>query len=323
MENIIKAMENTNIKDILPVDLSALAERVPEDERAIDEVAACPMIGEITNVLTECIPQEEQAIEDGEREDEIATEVALAEKRGCFSAANGMAQIKHVLDGRLFASLHVDAKGNRNIAFCERYDNGKFSPKMQIAQWELILLNNFIMEPKSIPIATWKSKATKVMTELTMDYFNKFNGDIPMDMTEILKVLAQIRTKLPVYEDITEADTAQELYTRVYRCLETNHTLKFNEWIYNHKAYYALDDESLEIVAEKLGMKPEKLAEKLKTYNLLYLTNSSTAYKTKVRITRRVITEDDLIKKVRTEDLPTETTAEWCYCIYKLKNLGK
>lgn len=140
-------------------------------------------------------------------------------------------------------------------------------------------------------------------------------------MTDILRALSQVRVSLPVYRDATAPGTAQELYKKVVISLESQFHLRDCEWIHNHKSYYSLNDDAMEILATDLDMKPLELANKLRENDLLYLTKSSSMYKTKVRITREVVTMDDIGVK-RTEPYPTETTAEWCYCIYKVKNLG-
>lgn len=320
-QTIESTMVNAVVNQNKLKDMSALAERIPESERAIEEKTVYPVIGPVNNILTKSIPEDERAIEDNEQEDAISTDIVRAEERGCFSVANKMAQICNVLDGRLFASLHVDANGNRNITFCERYNSGKFSPKMQISQGELLLLANCNMDPKLISVANLKAKATRILTDLTIDYFNKFDGEEPMRMTDILRALSQVRASLPVYRDATAPETAQELYKKVVISLEGQFQLRDCEWIHNHKSYYSLNDDAMEILATDLDMKPLELANKLRENDLLYLTKSSSMYKTKVRITREVVTMDDIGVK-RTEAYPTETTAEWCYCIYKVKNLG-
>lgn len=322
MENTIK-IANITVPGMGTLNTSNLAELVPEDERAVDEVEFCPMVGGVHDILKASITEDEQAVDDGEQEDELSTEIVQAEKRGCFSAANGMAQITNVLDGRLYAAVYVDEKGNRSIAFCEQYDNGEFSPKMQISQGELLLLGQNNMDPKSIRVNSLKTKATKVMTDLTMDYFNKFSGGSnPMNMIEILQVLAMVLGNLPVYRDDTEEELAKQFYREVVHCLEKSeesYTLKASAWIYNHRSYYALDDEALEILAEAMKMKPNELAKKLKQYKLLYLTDHARGYKTRVRINRA---EGESEEYIKTWNI-TGPTSEWCYCIYKFKNLGK
>lgn len=320
MENIIKTMVNTTVPGMIALNMNNLAELVPEDERAVDEVEFCPMVGSVHDILKASIPEDEQAVDDGEQEDELSTAIAQAEERGCFSAANGMAQITNVLDGRLYAAIYVDAKGKQNIAFCERYDNGKFSPKMQISKGELRLLGSCNMDPKLISVSKLKKIATDVITQLTMDYFNKFSGGrAPMNLTDILQALAMVLNNLPVYRDVTEEELAMQFYREVVHCLETTGMLKINKWIYNHRAYYALDDESLEILAEAMKMKSDELEKKLKQYSLLYRTGKAAGYKTRVRINRAEGESEEYIKKWNI----TGPSLEWCYCIYKVQNLGK
>ena len=321
MMNVIREMENTTVPGMVALNNTGnLADLVPEDERAVDEVEFCPMVGGVHDILKASITEDEQAVDDGEQEDELSTEIVQAEKRGCFSAANGMAQIINVLDERLYAAVYVDADGNRNIAFCEQYDNGKFSPKMQIHQADLLLLGKCNMDPKLIPLNSLKTKTTKAMTDLTMDYLNKFSGgSAPMNMTDILQAIMMVLADLPVYKEATEEELAKQFYKKVVHCLETSDTLKANKWIYKPQSYYALTDEALDILAEEMDMRPNVLVEKLKQYNLWYRTGKASGYKTRVRIN---FAEGESESYIKTWNI-TGPTLEWCYCIYKLKNLGK
>lgn len=319
MENIIKTMESITVPGMGTLNTSNLAELVPEDERAVDEIEFQPMVGNIRDVLKASISEEDQAIEDGECGDKLAAEIAQAEKLGCFSAANGMAQITNVLDGRLFASVQVDKEGKRNITFCERYESGEFSPKMQITQADLIMLSTYKVNPNLISDPKDRSMIRKVNRNLTIDYCNKFNGNIPLNIDEIVKALALVRTSLPAYKETTYDETPQGFYEKVVSCLESNDIIKANKWVYSHKSYYALEDELLEVLSRDLDMKPVKLLEKLKKYQLLYLTDSSTKYKTKVRVDCGTYNSPaDQIKY----GYPGRST-DWMYCIYKLRNLGK
>ena len=318
MDSIIKTMGNITVPGMGTLNKIDLAKLVPEDERAVDEIEFCPIVGKTTNVLLDSIPEDEQAVDDGEKEDELSTEIAQAEKRGCFSAANGMAQITNVLDERLYAAVYVDEKGNRSIAFCEQYDNGTFSPKIQISQGEMLLLWTYNVDPNSLHDSL-KKRATKIMGELTMDYFNKFNGVVPMNMLDILHALVKVRADLPVYKDVTEEEKAQAFYEQVIQGIESNWKIQSYKWVYHHKAYYALDDMLLGFLAEELNMKVNALEENLRKYRLLYLVDSSNHNKTKVRINRSKGESEESIKAFSL----TGPTTEWCYCIYKFKNLGK
>lgn len=314
MENIIKTMVNTTVPGMIALNMNNLAELVPEDERAVDEVEFCPMVGNIRDVLKASVSEEDKAIEGGECGDKLAAEIAQAEKLGCFSAANGMAQITNVFDGRLFASVQVDKEGNRNITFCEMYESGEFSPKMQITQANLIMLNNYKVNPNSISDPTDRAMIRKVNRNLIIDYCNKFNGNIPLNIDEIVKVLALVRTSLPAYKEIPYDETRQGFYEKVVSCLVDNVMIKANKWVFSHKSYYALEDELLRELSRDLGMKSDKLLEKLKKHRLLYLTKSSTRYKTKVRVD---CNKYDSPKEEQMYGYPGPRT-DWLYCIYKL-----
>lgn len=104
------------------------------------------------------VPEEEQADDTA-----LSSEYAEALVQGVFSPASGMAQIQNALDGKLYAAISVDEKGDRTIEFCQKYDSGEYSPKVTVplADLRFAAMYNFI--PEGIPVPRMKARLAKFL----------------------------------------------------------------------------------------------------------------------------------------------------------------
>ena len=281
----------------------------------------CVQIGK--DVLSELVPENEAAVDEPDETTDMTQALTDAEEMGCFSPTVGMAQIKGVFDDRLFALHYIDEQGNHSFKFCERYRTGAFSPQMSIAQAELILLNNCGFNLKLISVPTLRATATRIMSNLTLDYFNKFSGSEPIDMAKILQVLMQVRNQLPIRKDLESEYDSKAFYLRIMEVIEKDASL--DVWLKRntHKSYYAFVDEALELLAEKIGMNVKELLKKLNDYGFLYLTKSSNGLKTKVRFKGIKKGKSAFGDAMREEFGMDDTYTDWAYCIWKLQNIGE
>lgn len=284
------------------------SELIPEDEREVEEKTDLQEVQPIEVALVASpeamIPIEEQAI----AEETYDVKFQDARTVGFFSPAVGMAQITNRLGGVIHAALHVDARGERTIQFCERYPDGRFSPKVTVKQSNLLLAatNNFA--PDTIPEANLKKKISKFVADTAESYLGTYSDDgIPLNPINILKALASARNSLPVVQDGIEVLPAEKLYMQIENIMRS--------WIYNPltdqegpKSYAILADFQIESLAKSLGMKENALLRLLKQYNFLYLTESSMGYQTRVRFGKDENGKDVL---------------DWCYCLYKADFIGE
>lgn len=244
--------------------------------------------------IADLIPEDEKALEiEGESEFSTAKEI------GYFSASAGMVRLENVLDGRVYASIWVDNKGDRFIQYCQKYEDGSFSAKMSVAQSDLILAmaNNF--NPDNITIRALKPQLSKFLVTAMKDYLGKFSGTDALNFQELLVALYNVRNKLPVYKDGIEA-TPEEFYSRVVDAIKSRFNKSIYPWVY-HKGYYALLDTDFCCLAQEMKMSENELLKKLKDLKFLYLTKSCKGYQAKVRL------DNDC--------------TDWAYCILNFGNL--
>lgn len=308
IETTVNSTNSAKQETSAPAQVCTPSELVPEDEREVTEEISLPdeQPIEVTLVASPegMVPINERAI----AEDICMEKFEDARAAGFFSAAVGMAQITNRLNGVIHAAVHVDAKGERTVQFCERYPDGRFSPKVTVKQSILLLasINNFA--PDAIPASGLKKKISKFVADTAESYLGTYSDDgIPLNPIEILKALASARNSLPVVQDGIEVLPAEKLYIQIETIMRS--------WIYNPltepkgpKSYAILADFQIESLAKSLGMKENALLRLLKEYHFLYLTESSVGYQTRVRFGKDENGKDVL---------------DWCYCLFKTDYIGE
>lgn len=244
------------------------------------------------------VPEEEQA-----EKKVLSDEYEEARKQGIFSSAAGMARLKNVLDDKLYAAICVDDQGNRMIEFCQEYDNGGFSPKVTVSQADLrfAAMNNFV--PDGIPVPRMKARLGKFLEQVTTDYFGRVSGGTVYPPVAILSALVAAIDQLPEFRANGDAWTSETLYAAIMDMVKGRTTppiTPFGE----HKAFMAFADFQIDAMAEHLGMKSgRELLRLLDQYRLLYITDSSQGYQSKVYI--------------------DATKRDWSYCIYRAEYLAE
>lgn len=253
------------------------------------------------DVMAHLIDEDERAIDDAG-----AYKIQNALRMIDLSPIRGMGNIQNILGGRLYAMVYEDYKGVRYIDFCQRYDNGGFSPKMRIPQDDLLTMAMLEMNSQLIDeesIADMKKKVAKFKVRVHKEYFGKFRGSvtevIPVD--NILKGLAMVLHSLPEYSDDARSQDRIEFYRQTAELAK----MCPSQVVCDFNSYYALTEEEIIYLAMEMKMNKFSFLRKLKDYNLLYLTDSSTGYQVNVRC--------------RYHNGDTDT--EWRYCIVKLSHL--
>lgn len=244
------------------------------------------------------VPEEEQADDTA-----LSSEFAEALVQGVFSPASGMAQIQNALDGKLYAAISVDEKGDRTIEFCQKYDSGEYSPKVTVplADLRFAAMYNFI--PEGIPVPIMKARLAKFLEQVTLDYLGRVSEGKVYQPVEILSALMVAIDQLPVFRTNRCGWTPETLYAAVMDMVNGKTTppiTPFGE----HKAFMAFADFQIENMAEHLEMKSgRELLKLLDQYHLLYLTNSSRGYQSRVYV--------------------DGNNRDWAYCVYRAEYIAE
>lgn len=296
---------------------------IPEEERAITETTASkevtvlsgspsPVVVIESDNLDELLPEEERAVI-SKAENEI-DKYQEAEEQGYFSMGNGMARIDSMFGDKLYASVEVSKTGERTILFCQQYKNGKFSPKVRIKQADLLLASkyNYLEDKKAEMPSAIKTKINRFIADCYTDYLGKFDGEETLELIDILKVLVQIRSQLPMYyEERDILSMPKALYQEVVDIILGNGPYPGMIGYEDRKSYFGLSRSQFEDAATRLGTSLSVLARKFKEYGFLYLTDSADGYQTKVRI-----------KPIGMPDFNTPVT-ENLYCVLKLDYISE
>lgn len=245
------------------------------------------------------VPEEETAAADAEEDN-----YAKLKEQGYFSPVRGMANILNVLNNSLYAKIHTDKDGMRQIAYCQRYKSGEFSQMMKLSQADMMLASKYQFLSKGIEESAIRRKVSRFVLDAINDYNGKFSGghEDRLEVIDIMNALYAVKSGLPVDKDENSELSAEEFYRQVEHHVKDIEAYR----IFPHKSYYMLDNTGIEKLAYLMGMNETELLRKLDRHGFLYLTNSSRGYQTNARFHN---------------DDGTSFT-QWVYCIYKLKFLA-
>ena len=244
------------------------------------------------------VPEEERA-----EEKNLPEKYEEARKQGVFSSAAGMARIGNVLDGKIYAAIRVDDHGNRVVEFCQQYDNGDFSPRVSVSQADLRFAAMYKFVPEGIPVPRMKLRLGKFLEQVTLDYFGRVSGGMVYEPIEILNALVATIDQLPEFRTNGEGWTAETLYAAVMDMVNGKTTPPMTPFG-DHKAFMAFADFQIEAMAQHLEMKNgRELLKLLDQYHLLYISESSRGYQSRVYI--------------------EGTQRDWAYCIYRAEYIAE
>lgn len=307
-----ETMENNNNMDgvgtlgVVPFD--DLAETIPQNEQAVMEgnneqskIEVVDIIEPLEDAMSE-IPQDER-----EGIEEPPVELADITECGLFTPTFGMkgfiTDTGHIFWGKLL----TEPKTGCNLIYHQQYKDGTFSPQMRINKADLMLAAGYRFVPEKITNRALRADVDKFIIETTKDYYNKLLYlNEGLDMVSILKLFTSEFAKLPFENKLPLLEQPKKLYSKVIQIIKDRHLDIVDE----HEAYYTLDKNHIDTLAEDLNIKKNELLKKLKEYRFLYLTDSSEGYQTCIRF------------KAYGEFFPKAYT-QWCYCILKLDYLAK
>lgn len=307
-----ETMENNNNMDgvgtlgVVPFD--DLAETIPQNEQAVmegnneqSEIEVVDIIEPLEDAMSE-IPQDER-----EGIEEPPVELADITECGLFTPTFGMkgfiTDTGHIFWGKLL----TEPKTGCNLIYHQQYKDGTFSPQMRINKADLMLAAGYRFVPEKITNRALRADVDKFIIETTKDYYNKLLYlNEGLDMVSILKLFTSEFAKLPFENKLPLLEQPKKLYSKVIQIIKDRHLDTVDE----HEAYYTLDKNHIDTLAEDLNIKKNELLKKLKEYRFLYLTDSSEGYQTCIRF------------KAYGEFFPKAYT-QWCYCILKLDYLAK
>ncbi len=290
-----------------------LSEIIPKDERGLTDmdiinehrITAQELVEPFMDIISE-IPDDERAVAK-----KPTIDITAIKKCGYFAPTQGMKGWLTSTNHIFYAKIYRDAKGKRSILYCQQYSNNEFSGIMKISQADLMIAAEYRFMPKRISEAKQRNKVEKFIMEAKEDYYNNivFKNEA-LNILSILNLLIDIYDKLPVDYITQILNDPGKLYQKVVEVIET----KWPGILDDHKAYYALPRDYMEILAEELNLKTSQLLKKLSEYRFLYLTESSEGYQTCVRFNNSSPSRQEFFSTSHTE---------WCYCILKLDYLAK
>lgn len=286
---------------LIPVEEQAITDAVPTDaEVAVEEFV--PVLSLPQNNLEQLVPEDERKFDEPEEE---KNEYLEAKRQGLLSPVSGMANIKNTLDGQLYACVHENSKDERTIVFCQRYGNWEFSPKISVAQSDLLMYHMATGANEK----TLKARATSISTKICSEYLGKYKGGKILNIADILRVLVRSLELLPVYKsDFDILEDPSMLYHEIMNCIrgkDREFKMPYSFCV-ERKAYFGLMEEQVDALAQHCGVKRRPFLKKLNEYGFLYRPDSSRGYQTKVRL-------------AATDDAPS--SVEWLYCIYNFEYL--
>lgn len=230
-------------------------------------VEAEPVELEIQDITVQ-IPQDSQGIE------EIPEEIQAMAEQGYFSPVYGTAHIVNRLNGKLYAYVHVDQKGSRTVVFRQQYDDGSYSAEFTIKQEDLLMVVGSVNDP------LLEKEAKTSRNRIVRGYMSRCSGRETLNMLEVMRVLVEALSKLPIVSDCNTELSKQDLYEKVLDAIKGDLHLA------RRKGYFSFGDGAVEKAAQSLGMSTTQLLARLKRERLLYLTESCKGYQAKVPIGR-------------------------------------
>lgn len=300
-------MDNTGALDAMTY--GNLAEMIPEDEQAVTEMSLAEenkivVVGSIEPLpdLTSEIPEAERA-----EAEKPLIELAEAAEYGFFTPVAGMRGFITSTGHIIFAKICTEPAG-QVIRYRQQYSNGRFSAEMTVEQADLAFAATYHFLPNKIANTKLRNHVDDFIMKVSLDYYGKLlYPKEGLDVPAILDMLVTKYEELPAEENVPSIlEQPEKLYKKVIQVIKD----KQLDIIDEHEAYYTLDKNQIDILANELGTSKNKLLKKMKEYRFLYLMDSSEGYQSYIRFKPY----GEFIKK---------SYVEWCYCILKLDYLTK
>ena len=226
----------------------------------------------------EDIPLEELAVIETPNPEESAITSLLAGK-GIFMGGAGLVPLKGS-DQNILAGIFFNGKGEKIIRVLLRGEDGEFLSPIEISNADFILAsnNNFELPNKNNLFYSDIRRFQKNTIRAIIDHLPYCRN---MKYEGVLEMLKSSYMGLPVNRFIPDTASVETIYQTITRYVFQN---KNKETCAICDAYFRLQSDDMERIAESLNMTVKEICKQLKEHGLLYLTPSSVAYQTKVRV---------------------------------------
>lgn len=281
--NVAQSAEEKAMSALVSKEMASVPDKVPAETE--------PVKLEVQN-MAELIPTDSQCVE------EIPEAIRAMAEQGYFSPTYGTAHIVNRLDGKLHAYILVDKKGSRTVMLRQQYDDGGYSAEFPIKQDDLLM----VVGNANTKDSFLAKEAMTSHKRILRAYLSKCEGRETLNMTEVMRVLVEALSKLPIVSDYDAELSKQELYTRMLE------VIKHGLYTERRKGYFVLTDGEISEAAQELGMSNKQLLARLKREGLLYLTESCKGYQAKVPICK---------------DKDGAISYGWQYCLYDLEYFAR
>ncbi len=254
------------------------------------------------NLLVDSIDECDRAVEVVDQEHTKLK--AMWDKVTLSEYLRDMVNIRNVLNDKIYVGLHENEKGERQIDYCQMYNDGRFSPKMSVSQADMIMAIKIRANKSDKQDKSVTKMADRFFIKAGKDYLGKFRGGVgeAFDIEEIMDALYVALPHLKVAREDSIEWSRTEFYDKLVPILKTLSIQTIND----HKSYYIFSRDEIDGVAYNMKLKQIQLLQKLKEYGLLYLTESSRGFQTNVRF----------------RNLDGSTYTSWMYCVYNLDYLA-
>lgn len=243
--------------------------------------------------LASLVPEEDQAVEDEASE----TLSRLRKSTKKLRLLDGM----HKISDNLYATI-TEAKNVRSLRFIQEYADGSFSNPVMLSQSDLFTLAMYLkMKESASADFPFEKEAKKILKFLSMQYFNAAVRVEPLPIEKIVLALAGSFNQLSLHPTQDEENEyATDLYWQAVEYIQKSE-IGASPLFKHKKEYFLLIERDIHHIAENIGADSKKMLNIFKQYGFLYLTPSSTEYKTKVRY----------------EDFEGNKDIDRFYCLYK------
>lgn len=279
-------MMNTN-RIVVAEDVYRMAKgcKDPEQARRMREFMAwfgsdgsTPAFFPEWTVGDENIPVDELAVVEAASAEEDAITKLLA-KKGAFSGGLGYAPVDGT-DGRIFAGVFVTSTGEKLLKVLLQGENGEFMPPVEVANADFVMACQFNFQlPEKDNL--FYSDIKRFQKNTIRAILDRLPYTVGLDYMGVLEALKASYRMLPVNRFIADKASIGTIYRAIVRYAMEH---KNNDTCVICDAYFRLQSLEMERIAENLEMSVKDVCKQLKEHGLLYLTPSSVAYQTKVRV---------------------------------------
>lgn len=226
----------------------------------------------------EDIPLEELAVIETASPEESAI-TSLFAKKGVFMGGTGFVPLEGS-NQSVFAGIFVNSKGDKIIKVLLKDETGKFLSPVEIAHADFVLACQYDFQ---LPAKNdlFYGDIRRFQKDTIRAIIDRLPYRADLDYMGVLEALKSSYRQLPVNRFIPDTISVETIYQNIIRYVFTH---KNEDTCKICDAYFRIQKGEMENIAEELDMTVREVCKQLKDHGLLYLTQSSVAYQTKVRV---------------------------------------